>query len=237
VTILVVFGLDAEWAAWRTHHPFRRTQGLSGSVFETHIGRSLVRTGVVGMGAPRVHDLAEVLRAGDVDVVIASGLAGSLRVECARGALIVPTEVRSQRQEASIPAASELVNAAVGCGALQVRTLLSADRVIGSAAEKRQLAACGDAVDMETFAVLSEARRHGVPAAAIRAVGDTADEDLPIDFNRTVRVDGSLDVATLLAEISAHPAKWPALVLFGFRQRRALRRLAHFLDRFIANLG
>jgi adenosylhomocysteine nucleosidase len=237
VTILVVFGLDIEWAAWRAHHSFRRMQGLRGSVFETHIGRSLVRAGVVGMGAPRVHDLSEVLCAGDVDVVVASGLAGSLRVECARGAVIVATEVRSQGQEAPIPAASELVNAAVGCGALQVGALLSVDRVIGSAAQKRQLAACGDAVDMETFAVLSEAGRHGVPGAAIRAIGDAADEDLPIDFNRTVRVDGTIDVAALLSEIAAHPTNWPALVPFAFRQRRALRRLAHFLDRFIADLG
>ncbi len=40
-----------------------------------------------------------------------------------------------------------------------------------------------DAVEMESFAVLSRARANGVPGIAIRAVSDTVDEDLPLGMN------------------------------------------------------
>jgi adenosylhomocysteine nucleosidase len=145
--------------------------------------------------------------------------------------------VRARKPLPSIPAAPELVAAAVGCGARRVQALLSVDSVVASAGEKAQLASFADAVDMESFTVLGEAARYGVPGAAIRVIGDAADEDLPLDFDGTSRSDGTIDVPKLLRAIAARPHTWPALVPFAFRQRRALGRLAIFLDRFIAVLG
>jgi nucleoside phosphorylase len=235
VTILVLFGLEAEWAPWRARHPFHRITGPTGFTYETQIGRSLIRAAIVGIGATRVNECSHLWRGG-VDAIVVPGLAGSLRADCARGDVIVAGEVRSANIPTPVTAAPELVAAAVRCGARQVRTLLSVERVVGRAADKALLASSGDAVDMESFTVMSEARRDGVAGIAIRVIGDTVDEDLPIDFNDTVRADGTIDNRRLLLKIVARPHKWPAFMPFAFRQWRALRQLARFLDEFIAAL-
>jgi hypothetical protein len=92
----------------------------------------------------------------------------------------------------------------------------------------------GDAVDMESFALLGEAESLSLPALAIRVVGDTVSEDLPIDFMRAIRPDGAIHMPGALREVVSHPARWPAIVRFGLSNRRALTRLAVFLDRFVA---
>ena len=102
--------------------------------------------------------------------------------------------------------------------------------------EKRRLAAQGEAVDMESFRILEEAARRGIPSVAIRVIGDSADETLPLDFDRTVRADGTVDLMKLVGQAVRVPSRWPALIAFGFRQRRAVRALAGFLDRFVASI-
>ena len=59
---------------------------------------------------------------------------------------------------------------------------------------------------------------------------------MPIDFNQAVRADGSVNLADLAGQAVRTPARWPALLLFGYRQRRAVGELAGFLDRFISTL-
>ncbi|PWT80889.1 MAG: hypothetical protein C5B57_11545 [Blastocatellia bacterium] len=236
MTILVLFGLDAEWARWQRHHAFRRLNGANRAVFETEIRGSVVRAAVVGMGAVGMRDFLNLWRGG-VDLVVVSGLAGSLRAEHDRYTVIVAREVRSPNRQAGIASAHAAVAAAVRRGARQVNTLLTVERVVGSAAEKARLAADGDAVDMESFPVLSEAVRHGAEGVAIRVIGDAADETLPIDFSSAVRTGGTIDTARVLRGIAARPHKWPAFVLFAFRQWRALRQLARFLDGFIGEFS
>ena len=59
---------------------------------------------------------------------------------------------------------------------------------------------------------------------------------MPIDFNQAVRADGTVNLADLAGQAVRTPARWPALLLFGYRQRRAVGELAGFLDRFISTL-
>ena len=90
---------------------------------------------------------------------------------------------------------------------------------------------------MESFRVLEEARRRGIPSVAIRVIGDAADEALPLDFNRAVRGDGSVNVLNLVGQAIRMPHRWTALAAFGYRQHRAACELAGFLDRFVSSLG
>ncbi len=76
-----------------------------------------------------------------------------------------------------------LVSFAEDCGATVVGRFYSAERAVSRAEEKRHLSSSADAVEMESFAVLSRARANGVPGVAIRCVSDTVDEDLPLDMN------------------------------------------------------
>jgi hypothetical protein len=102
--------------------------------------------------------------------------------------------------------------------------------------EKRLLAPQGEAVDMESFRILEEAQRRGIPSVAIRVISDAADEALPIDFDRAVRPDGTVNLMNLAGQAMRAPSRWPALLSFGYRQRCAARELAGFLDRFISAL-
>ena len=90
---------------------------------------------------------------------------------------------------------------------------------------------------MESFRILEAAARRGIPSVAIRVIGDSADEALPLDFNRAIRADGSVNLMNLAGQAVRVPSRWPALVSFGYRQRRAVGELARFLDRFVATGG
>ncbi len=61
----------------------------------------------------------------------------------------------------------------------------SSDRVIATVAEKRELREKTGAIaaEMEAGAVKKVAEEWGVPFYCIRAVSDTANEDMPLDFN------------------------------------------------------
>jgi nucleoside phosphorylase len=237
VTTAVVFALNTEWAPWRSRHGFERVVPGPPAVYEAIVGRSCVRVALSGVGAPNPGHLIDVVSAAGVDAMVAAGLAGALRPPYRCDDIIVARHVRSASTGSSQTSDSRLVEVASRCGATVVDVLVCADRVAGGVEQKRRLAAHGDAVDMESFRILDEAGRRRIPSVAIRVIGDTAGEALPLDFNRAIRADGSVDVLNLVGQAVASPARWPALVSFGWRQRRAAGVLARYLDRFVDAVG
>src|SRR5262249_4744479 len=79
------------------------------------------------------------------------------------------------------------------CGALDpnlsvgdiVRSVTSDDRVVVTAAEKKAMREKrgAAAIDMESAAIAGKAAAWGVPFQCVRAVSDTAEENMPLDFN------------------------------------------------------
>jgi adenosylhomocysteine nucleosidase len=108
----------------------------------------------------------------------------------------------------------------------------SEDRVAVSAEEKRQLRerTGSKVVEMEYAAVAAKAAEWGVPCRAIRVVSDTAQEDLPLDFNR-YRDDAGrfqltrIAVAGLMRPFSA----LPELMRLDRQSRFASEKLGEFL--------
>jgi nucleoside phosphorylase len=237
LTLTFIFALETESAPWRAHHAFRRVTEGGQIVHDAQIGKSQVRVATSGVRAPRIRELAPVAFAGRPDVVVAAGLAGALGPRYVAGDIIVPRNIRAAVSGPIISGDERLVSVASRCGAIVADSLLSVDHVVGRAEEKQRLADHADLVDMESYVVLSEAARCGIPGLAIRVIGDAADEDLPLDFTRGVRPDGGLDVPGLIAQAARRPDRWPSLVAFGWRQRRALRSLAAFLDRLVPELA
>ncbi len=233
MTLSLIFALDAESAPWRARHPFRRVVENGHAVYDAQIGGSQVRVAMCGVRAPRIRELAPVAFAGPPDAVVAVGLSGALGRQYRVGDVIAPRSVRAGTSASVVSSDERLMSLVSGCGAVVVDSLLSVDQVIGSASDKRRLAETGDIVDMESFAVLSEAGRRGIAGVAVRVIGDSADEDLPLDFTRALRPDGTFGVLRLLRETARRPHRWPSLVAFAVRQRRSLNVLADFLDRFV----
>ncbi len=122
------------------------------------------------------------------------------------------------------------------CGALPGRFAHS-HRVVVTPGEKAQLfkATGADAVEMESSAIVSLCRGRAIPVIVIRVISDTAEESLPLDFNRYLTTDGGISLPRLLAGIAGSPASIPRLLGFRRRLNQAARSLGAALGRFLAS--
>ena len=111
------------------------------------------------------------------------------------------------------------------------------DRVVVTAGEKSHLldATGADAVEMESSTIVATCRERDIPVIVLRVISDTALEDLPMDFTRFSRPDGSLSMPRLLAGIAKSPSTVPGLVRFQGRLKQAAQNLAVTLERFLAS--
>jgi len=109
--------------------------------------------------------------------------------------------------------------------------LLSVDRVVTSAAERRGLHAAGaDAVEMEVAAIAERASQWGVSFYAVRVVTDTAEESFRLDFNSVRDAAGRLSRARILAAAARRPAALlPELMKLNKRSKSAAKALGDFL--------
>jgi adenosylhomocysteine nucleosidase len=181
---------------------------------------------ITGIGARKFQ-----LPAGDICLV--SGVAGSLKEEHHIGNILVAKRVKSEGIETVVSSENSLVTAATRCGAVGVDFFYTANTVVGSSSEKARLGRMADAVDMESYSIMAEAQRRGMPAVAVRAVSDTADQSLPLDFNRAIDENGNIDWLPALLQVATSPLRLPHLMRFGWDSSRAARKLAHFLDKYL----
>ncbi|HWF36903.1 MAG TPA: hypothetical protein VG322_00175 [Candidatus Acidoferrales bacterium] len=243
--ILVTFALENEFAPWRSLRKFRRAKWDTADVFRTEIGAANVNVLLTGVG-PRQAALAmSKISWGEPDTVefcVSAGLAGALRPQYQIGQILVARTVVAERApegsngrvfEASAP----LVSFAQDCGATVAGGFYSAERVISRAEEKEHLGASADAVEMESFTVLSRARADGVPGAAIRSISDSVDEDLPLDMNGVFTETGTVSIPRVLGQVALRPQAIPGLVKLGHNSKLAAESLAAFLDSYIRDLS
>ncbi len=115
---------------------------------------------------------------------------------------------------------------------------MHSDRVLVTAADKARLfqSSGGDAVEMESSGIVEVCRAARVPVLVLRVVSDSATEDLPMDFNRSCRTDGSLSMPRLLLGLACSPGVIPELIRFQARLRQAGRQLAGALDCLLGRL-
>jgi adenosylhomocysteine nucleosidase len=238
--ILVTFAVAAEFAPWRRRYPFRRKQivdsGHSGGGDTCYhceagdVGLDVYLTGVGWKGSRAV--LGSLLKE-KPDLCISSGLAGGLNSELDIGAIVVAREVLLLNGARKLTSPRLLVNLAEEVGAKSVRTFLTNAQVVTAAKSKRSMAEFGDVVEMESFHVLKSARDAQVPALSVRAISDTVDEDLPLDFGCAIKADGQISYGRLLLQVGTHPQRVPAMIRFGKRSEKAAQNLADFLDKYL----
>jgi adenosylhomocysteine nucleosidase len=106
-----------------------------------------------------------------------------------------------------------------------------ATHIATTVAEKLELrrSTGAEAVEMESEAIHNVCRERGIPCATVRAISDTANEDLPLDFNQLSKPDLSLDYVRLLWAIAKAPGKIPALLRLQKNSSLAAQRLAEVL--------
>jgi adenosylhomocysteine nucleosidase len=110
-----------------------------------------------------------------------------------------------------------------------------ADRIATTGAEKKRLReeTSADVVEMESAAIHAVCRDRGIPCATVRVISDTANEDLPLDFNALAKPDKSLDFGKLFLAIAKSPGKIGALMQLQKKTSFAAARLATVLEKII----
>jgi nucleoside phosphorylase len=244
--VLVTFAVEAEFAPWRSRHEFHQLSlgtaedGTTVHVYEARIGseESISTNKVwafltgVGWGNAK-HAFRKVLSAWPT-YCISSGLAGGLKDSYRKGDVVVARRVGSLGTNLWVEGHRPMVRAAVDCGARLVESCLTTDCILASSQQKVTAGHHGDIVEMESYHLLAAASGKKIPAyAVIRAISDTVQEDLPIDFGKVADNRGRLRYGNLIREIGRRPQRIPALIEFGLGSRRAANSLADFLDRYI----
>ena len=232
--ILVTFAVEAEFAPWRKVRQFVKQTNGSAEYFDARIGGANVNVVLTGVGGKRAWlETTRNLWDGDVDICVSSGLAGALRAEYQLGDILAARAVQAISWNRVVASDARLMQLAEEHGARAVDSFYSADHVIGSASQKRELGSVADAVEMESGEVLCEASAFGAKVIAIRGISDAVDEDLPLDFNRVMTPAGEVSIPKVLGEVVRRPLSAPALVRFGKQSRIAAEKLGAFLDRYL----
>jgi adenosylhomocysteine nucleosidase len=241
--ILVTFAIKAEFSQWSSRHLFvpyefenweRRREF---DLFKANIGPNEVTVLLTGIGGDNAAKAMLSIPIDLHDVCISSGLAGSLDTALKPGDVIVART--SQTLEQGFKAASDatLVDLAVATGAKTVQVSLTSEKIVATAVGKEDLSQRGSVVEMESTYILVAAAQSHVPAVAVRAISDAADEDLPVDFARVLDSHGHLKMGGLLKEVGLSPYRIPLLIQFGRQSRAAGKSLADFLDRYISAIS
>lgn len=236
----MTFAVEAEFAPWRKLRKFRESvlgaKHCSGGVRveTTRIGDHNVHVLGTGMGI-RFFDgvIAKCLKEAGVEVVISSGLAGSLKEAYPALTIVCPSRVGGMADATGIAVTRGVFEAAVRCHATAIETLLTSGRIVESQGEKARLSKFADAVDMESLHIVNAFLQEQIPVGVIRAISDGSEEDLPIDFEKCLTSAGRVKTIPLLKELAKKPAKVSELVRFGRQSRAAAGKLASFLDSFI----
>jgi adenosylhomocysteine nucleosidase len=187
-----------------------------GADFAREIIRPQDRWLLVATGpGPRLVERVLSHRPGPVDGVASVGFCGALDPALGIGDIVVTGE-RLRGASRSF---------------VQGRALCL-DRVAVTAAEKRRLRESTGAavIEMESDAVWALAREWGVPFRAVRSVSDTADEDMPLDFNRYRDQEGGFSRARIARAALRPPFRAiPGLLRLNRNCRRASESLGEFL--------
>ncbi|MBD2628808.1 5'-methylthioadenosine/S-adenosylhomocysteine nucleosidase family protein [Trichormus variabilis] len=107
---------------------------------------------------------------------------------------------------------------------------LTSDRVIWSAAEKRDLGKISgaDVVDMEGFTALEFFQQIGVSVAILRVVSDDAADDIP-NLTSAISPDGSLQVLPLAWQLLCQPIAATRLIRGSLKGLKVLTEITQLL--------
>ena len=170
-------------------------------------------------------------------LVIGAGVAGALTPDLVLGDLVVGHRLVDGEGETPLPHSILAVRASAKPGALS-GTLLTVDRPMVAVSEKAawsvRVGPHPAAVDMESAAWARVASARGIPFLIIRAVSDTAGEELPGYLSECMDEEGGIRRSAVALFALARPTTIPALLSMRRRVRDASQRLAAFVESFLA---
>lgn len=154
--------------------------------------------------------------------VLSFGLAGGLDPALAPGALLCATVIAGHG-----PADAAWSAVLIQATGADPAVLAHADAPVATPAAKAALRAAtgAAAVDMESGIAAGFARRHGLPFAALRAVGDPAGQAVPAAATLGLNRDGTTAPLRVALAVLRRPGDLPALLRLARHSAVAMRRL------------
>lgn len=215
------------------------SSGASLSLTSGLLGGEPVAVLVTGDGAKRarcgVKALLEAARPGRL---LAVGCAGGLSPELGPADLIMARRVVAA--DGSGREAPEASGSAARAAGARLGTVVTVDRLVLTSEEKRRLRESlvpgGEAsvVDLESACYAEAAAEAGVPWTVIRAVHDTASEDLPDFLHACTGPGGEIRRPAVLRHAARHPRAIPDLFRMWSRIEPCGRALAAAVAGYVA---
>jgi adenosylhomocysteine nucleosidase len=197
---------------------------ITGLTAEARLLSALPVQAYAGGGTPEGAALAaEAAIAAGASALVSFGLAGGLKPALRPGAILRPIGViwKNRHFQADPRLVAALGSATQGL-------LLAAESTIAWAQDKqaafKEMGAV--AVDLESGAVAEVAGRHGVRFAMLRAVCDTAEENLPPAALAALDPAGKIKFLRVAHSVVRHPEQIPALLALAANANAARKTLA-----------
>jgi adenosylhomocysteine nucleosidase len=158
------------------------------------------------------------------ELVLTCGFAGGLNPDLKLGDVVFELSTLNSQLSTHLSAS----------GAKPARFFCAA-RIATTVAEKKKVRVetGADAVEMESAAIHAVCLERGIPCATVRVISDTANEDLPLDFNALAKPDMNLDYGKLAWAIARSPGKIGALLQLQKKTKYAAEQLANVLSRIL----
>lgn len=215
--------------------------------YRARVKQTEVRLAAAGMGPRGAARTAEALiPEWNPSLVVIAGVAGALSPGLQVGDLILADPVLGEAgMVLPVPVRPPLPEEKGGRQRARYGPLLSLDRVLVTAAEKRSAYAHATyhphppplAVEMETAGIAKVAQAKGLPWAAVRAISDTASEELPLDFNKLRSASGDLPVSKVALAALGNPSAITGLMRLNTNTRLASEALADYLFWWVSGIG
>lgn len=189
-------------------------------------GRKDVEILVTGMGARNAERaIKAALEKISPAQVFSCGFAGALNPALRIGDVVFDQSTTAPKVFARLTAS----------GARPVAFHCSTTVAVTAAAKTQLLKETGaDAVEMESRVIQKACAARKVPCVTLRAISDTAAEDLPLDFNTLLDDEEQLSSSKLTLAILRAPHKIPALMRLGRNSARAAKELSTALVGLLA---
>lgn len=194
--------------------------------FLPHLSRAgSVQGWVTGMGRRNAAEsIREAVAAVEPECVLTCGFAGGLNPELTLGAVVFDHDFDAGVEKPLLE-----------IGAVPA-TFHCSKRVAITAREKRELweTTGADVVEMESSVIRNLCHEWKIPSATIRVISDTAQDDLPLDFNALMTSDDRIHFGRLALAVLSSPRKIPQLIAFQRQTMTAARELGRVLNELFA---